>query len=154
MLTTSLLRSVLVCVLLPLACSLAACDGDDSQCGAAGIDSMTVELHRTEWPDGEYTMRVRYDAIGGERESECVFTLPDTGNGEAVCEEDEWPFESVSVGATVTVGIHSAPRTIELELESPDGELRELTITPQYRSYEICGGTYYTGTEYISLDDR
>jgi hypothetical protein len=149
--TKSRLTFVLACALL----SFAACSEDDSQCGAAGVNTIAVQLHRTDWPDGEYTMRVRYEASPGDtRHDECVFVLPHTGNGEAVCEEAEWPFASVSIGATVTMGIHTAPRTIELTLDSPNGEVRELMITPQYESYEVCGSSYYTGFEQISLDNR
>jgi len=144
-------RSVLFCI--SLSCSLTACDADDSQCGAAGINSISVDLHRAEWPDGEHTMRVHYDAAGEARELECVFVLPETGEGEAVCQDDEWPFASVSIGATVSMQIDNAPRTLQIELESPGGETRELTITPQYESYEVCGATYYTGSELVSLDD-
>jgi hypothetical protein len=145
-------KAVLACV--SLSCLLVSCDTDDTQCGAAGINSITVDLHRAEWPDGEYTMRVRYDARAGDaREHECVFVLPDTGTGEDVCRDDEWPFASVSIGATVALRIDSAPRTLELELDGPDGEHRELMITPEYQSSEICGGTYYAGSELVSLDD-
>lgn len=90
---------------------------------------------------------------GGTRELECVFLLPAMGTGEAVCEDDEWPFASVSIDATVSMKIESAPRTLELELESPGGDTRELTIRPRYESSVVCGATYYRGRELISLDD-